>query len=164
MECGFVADNQPSFGNNGAGSDEKQQPMDPLRLSFIIDMLERIAKIKHLVTKEGVEALSKRELKFFIRTNKGTRGQDKQHITQWGISCLTPSYIFKQVVANPDEKPLSVILTSGTLQPMKILEQELKTNFKIKFVNEHFIKESQVFATVISTDLLGQEFKFNYEC
>ncbi len=46
---------------------------------------------------------------------------------------------------------------------MKILYQELQTQFKVKLVNEHFIKKSQVFATVINADYEGREFKFNFE-
>lgn len=84
-------------------------------------------------------------------------------MTQWGIQCLNPSYVFKQIANNQEERPLSVILTSGTLQPMKILYDELQTAFKVKLINEHFIDNSQVFATVVSQDYLGNPFKFNFE-
>ena len=46
---------------------------------------------------------------------------------------------------------------------MKILYQELRTQFKVKLVNEHFIEDSQVFATVIKDDYFNHPFKFNFE-
>ena len=46
---------------------------------------------------------------------------------------------------------------------MKILYQELKTHFKVKLVNEHFIDDEQVFATVVKDDFAGHPFKFNFE-
>ena len=62
-----------------------------------------------------------------------------------------------------DERPRSVILTSGTLSPMRILYTELRTHFKVKLINEHFIEDSQVFASIISSDFMGSKFKFNFE-
>ena len=50
-------------------------------------------------------------------------------IISFGLLCLNPSYIFKNLLE--DEKPRSVILTSGTLNPSKILETELQTEFKV---------------------------------
>ena len=55
--------------------------MDPHKLSHIIEMLEKIAKIKRLISRDGDHALAQRDLKFFIRTNKGMKGQVKHHIT-----------------------------------------------------------------------------------
>ena len=60
-------------------------------------------------------------------------------MTGFGILCLNPSYIFRKLVE--EEKPRSIILTSGTLSPMKILYTELRTHFKVKLVNEHFIDD-----------------------
>lgn len=148
----------------GAAQSDGPNPNDRQKLSSIIEMLEKIAKIKKMMTYD--DSLQLKDFKFFIRTNKstkGSKGPQQQHITQWGIYCLNPSYVFKQIVRDPDERPLSVILTSGTLQPFKILYQELKTSFKVKHVNEHFIDDSQVFATVINRDSEGNEFKFNFE-
>ena len=64
---------------------------------------------------------------------------------------------------DPDRKPRSVILTSGTLSPMRILYSELRTHFKVKLINEHFIKDQQVFASIVTSDFMGSNFKFNFE-
>ena len=74
---------------------------------------------------------------------------------------MNPSYIFRKLV--DEEQPRSIILTSGTLSPMKILYTELRTHFKVKLVNEHFIEDHRVFATIIKEDLHGNELKFNFE-
>ena len=46
---------------------------------------------------------------------------------------------------------------------MKILQYDLDTEFKVKLVNEHFILDSQVFATIVSTDYQSNKFKFNFD-
>ena len=46
---------------------------------------------------------------------------------------------------------------------MRILYTELRTQFKVKLINEHFIEDSQVFASIISSDFMGSQFKFNFE-
>ena len=46
---------------------------------------------------------------------------------------------------------------------MKILYTELRTHFKVKLVNEHFIEDNRVFASILDKDLSGNEFKFNFD-
>jgi Rad3-related DNA helicase len=71
--------------------------------------------------------------------------------------------VFKQLVMTDAEKLRSVILTSGTLSPMRIIYTELRTLFRVKLVNEHFIENERVFATILSSDFTGNKFKFNFE-
>lgn len=127
-------------------------------------MFTKIKKIKALLLTLPNKQVN--DFKMFIRTNKNNnfknQPKSEQHITHFGVHCLNPSYVFKQLLSN-DEKPRSIILTSGTLSPMKILQYDLNTEFKVKLVNEHFILDSQVFATIVSTDYQGNKFKFNFD-
>ena len=126
-------------------------------------MLEKIKKIKSLLATTANGQVG--DFKCFIRTNKNLKRQkmNDQHITNFGIQCLNPSYVFKQLMNTDGEKPRSVILTSGTLSPMRIVYTELRTLFRVKLVNEHFIEDERVFATILSSDFAGNKFKFNFE-
>ena len=46
---------------------------------------------------------------------------------------------------------------------MKILKYDLDSDFKVQLIGEHFIKQSQVFATILNSDFQGNKFKFNFD-
>lgn len=75
--------------------------------------------------------------------------------------CIDPSYIFKKLIE--EEKPLSVILTSGTLSPTNLFFSELKTHFEITHTSDHVISKERVLARIINRDFQGRSFKFGYE-
>jgi Rad3-related DNA helicase len=54
-------------------------------------------------------------------------------------------------------------LTSATLAPIKILRYDLDTEFKVQLVGQHFIRQQQVFATILPHDFEGNRFKFNFD-
>ena len=57
--------------------------------------------------------------------------------------CLNPALGFSQIT---ESQPKSILLTSGTLAPLKSFENELMTNFPIKLLNNHVINtKKQVF-------------------
>jgi hypothetical protein len=120
-----------------AFEDEIRDSLPKSKVTLVIDMLEKIRKIKKLMSDFGKSVQDMCDFKCYIRTNRSfkTKGLD-HHITQFGVHCLNPSYVFRQIVNDPKERPRSVILTSGTLSPMWILYSELKTHFKIKLTNE----------------------------
>jgi len=96
-------------------------------------MFSKIRKIKMLM-KSVSKSKKVDDFKMFIRTNKNnnySKGSNlsEQHITHFGVHCLNPAYVFKQLLS--DEQPRSVILTSGTLSPMKILKYDLDSDFKV---------------------------------
>ena len=129
----------------------RQDNQGKRELSKIIEMFMKIKKIKVLLN--TLQGHRTDEFKMFIRTNKNTSvnarpkqaGHGKapldQHITHFGVHCLNPSHVFKQLLEG-SERPRSIILTSGTLSPMKILQYDLNTEFRVKLVNEHFIRNS----------------------
>lgn len=75
--------------------------------------------------------------------------------------CLNPGITFKQIVQ--ELKPISIVLTSGTMSPMDSYEAELKIDFKLKLSCRHVIDpEKQVFVRVVKNSLNRQLFNFSY--
>jgi Rad3-related DNA helicase len=60
-------------------------------------------------------------------------------------------------------KPLSIILTSGTLSPLEQLDKELGIPFKEKLSNDHVINESQIYPVIMGSGIHGRRFKFNFD-
>ena len=57
--------------------------------------------------------------------------------------CLNPGVGFSEIT---ELNPRSILLTSGTLAPLKFFETELMTDFPIKLLNKHVIDtKKQVF-------------------
>ena len=73
--------------------------------------------------------------------------------------CFNPGLSFLVLA---EKKPRSVILTSGTLTPMDIVETDLKIPFEIKLVQGHIIDESQVLLQIVTRDCSNYLFNFNY--
>jgi hypothetical protein len=48
---------------------------------------------------------------------------NEDDLESFGILCLNPSYIFRKLIK--DEHPRSLLLTSGTLNPLDLLKSEL---------------------------------------
>lgn len=74
---------------------------------------------------------------------------------------MNPSITFKGIVE--ELKPVSIILTSGTLSPMDSYEAELKLSFPIKISCEHVINPNeQVLARVVKSSHTEKVFDFSY--
>lgn len=73
-------------------------------------LVENLQKMKNIrsITSPSVRT----DFTGFVKTNKVNQNET---ITSFGILCLNPSYIFRRLIE--EEKPHSVILTSGTLTP-----------------------------------------------
>ena len=59
-------------------------------------------------------------------------------------------------------KPRSIILASGTLKPMKDLEEELESKFEVKYESDHVIDSKQMICGVISKTLQGSPISFRF--
>lgn len=57
------------------------------------------------------------------------------------LKCFNPAFCFSEIMS---KQPRSLILASGTLSPLDLLEQELGVKFHIKLKNDHVIKDDQV--------------------
>ena len=67
---------------------------------------------------------------------------------------MDPSLSFKEMV---EEKPYAVFLTSDTLAPFDVLENEFKLKFDIILENEHIIKNDQFKFSLIQSSLYNAE-------
>lgn len=74
--------------------------------------------------------------------------------------CFSPGFGMKQLL---DQQVRCIILTSGTLAPLKPLISELAIPINVRLENPHIVKESQVFVKVISHGPDGQLLNSNFE-
>ena len=82
-------------------------------------------------------------------------------IIKLNIFCFNPGIGFNQIMKF---KPYSMILTSGTLAPFDVLENELKIQFDITLENEHIIDKSQYkFAIIKGMIVKDKKISFNFE-
>ena len=91
--------------------------------------------------------------------------QTKQYISKkvikLNIFCFNPGIGFNDIV---NFKPYSIIMTSGTLAPFDVLENELKIKFDITLENEHIIDRSQYkFIIIKGYELYNKILPFNFE-
>lgn len=78
-------------------------------------IIRQLASISHI----------HRDFTGFTKFEKDDYGSWQDNLESFGMLCLNPSYIFKKLLS--EEKPRSVILTSGTLNPLSVLKKELDT-------------------------------------
>ena len=82
-------------------------------------------------------------------------------IVKLNIFCFNPGIGFNDIIKC---KPYSIILTSGTLAPFDILEDELKVKFDTTLENEHIIDKSQIkFAIIKGMQVNNEKIYFNFE-
>lgn len=74
------------------------------------------------------------------------------------ISCLTSSLVFKYLASMG---PRSIVLASGTLQPLRFWPQETELEFPLALSNESFIEQKHAYACVVA-NYRGQDFDFSY--
>ena len=71
------------------------------------------------------------------------------------MQCLSPEFVFKFLL---NSKPVSLILTSGTLSPIPSLSKEIGVDFGDNILyNRHVIKPEQVFGAVLTSGIDGQK-------
>lgn len=93
-----------------------------------------------------------------ISQDNGMRGQ--KPVKNFGLWCFNPGFCFNEI----SELGLrSIILTSGTLSPMKSFAFELQTQFEVELENTHVIDKKQVCMGVMSKGPSGKEFQFTYQ-
>ena len=125
------------------------------KLSILLNLFEKINEILEdkNITKSYVYCLSDDK----VQTN--------HHITKkiikLNIFCFNPGLGFKDII---NFKPYSIIMTSGTLAPFDVLENELKVKFDVTLENEHIIPESQYkFVIIKGYEIYDKLFPFNFE-
>ena len=62
------------------------------------------------------------------------------------IICQSPSKVFNILSGL---KPISMVITSGTISPIEMLEKELEIPLGVQFINNHVIDQKQAFVSVL---------------
>jgi Rad3-related DNA helicase len=75
------------------------------------------------------------------------------------MKCCNPGFLFSCIVR---EKPVGLLLTSGTLSPLDTMESELQIPFQHQLKCPHVVNKSQVFATVVERSENYTSFNFSY--
>ena len=92
--------------------------------------------------------------------NKDTSEIDKiDIIKKFNIFCFSPHIEFNDILKN---NPFSIILTSGTLTPFKLFEDELNIKFKTTLENTHIVPSEQIKFSII-TEYSNGTYRFDYE-
>jgi regulator of telomere elongation helicase 1 len=99
------------------------------------------------------------EEKFQNRKSQNRKGKHKGMQCVFGFWCFNAGVGFKSLKSL---HPRSVILTSGTLSPLKSFEAELQMDFKNKLENPHVISPRQVNISILKQGISNNEFKFDY--
>ena len=93
--------------------------------------------------------------------NKDTNELDKiDIIKKFNIFCFNPEIEFIDIL---NSHPFSIILTSGTLTPFKLLEDELKIKFKTTLENYHIVPKEQIKFKIITNYSQNGIFCFDYK-
>ena len=125
------------------------------KLSMLLNLLEKINDIleNRDIVNSYVYCLSDEK----VQTNHYI----SKKIIKLNIFCFNPGIGFKDII---NFKPYSIIMTSGTLAPFDVLENELKVKFDITLENEHIIPQSQYkFVIIKGYEVYNKILRFNFE-
>lgn len=75
------------------------------------------------------------------------------------VLCFTPSPGFREIALT---LPRTIIITSGTLSPMRTFEQELDHEFPIKLENKHVADPSNIYVGIIDKGMTNKRFQFTF--
>ena len=125
------------------------------KLSILHNLLQKISAI--LEDKNIVNSY------VYCLSDEKIQGNHYIHkkVIKLNIFCFNPGLGFKDII---NFHPYSIILTSGTLAPFDILEEELKIKFDTTLENEHIIDQSQYkFIIIKGYELYNKNLHFNFE-
>ncbi|XP_049716954.1 Fanconi anemia group J protein [Elephas maximus indicus] len=89
---------------------------------------------------------------FFALPKNKKRSRQKTAVHVLNFWCLNPAVAFSDI----DEKVQTIVLTSGTLSPMKSFSSELGVTFTIQLEANHVINNSQVWVGTIGSGPTGR--------
>ena len=121
------------------------------KLPLYIAVLEKIYNFYINHNDKGIDSYI-----FFLSYIKNEEANNSNHnkIRKLTILCFDPSISLKKII---EEKPYAIFLTSDTLTPFDILENEFKLKFDIKLENEHIIQNDQFKFSIIQSSLYNAE-------
>ena len=93
--------------------------------------------------------------------NKDTNENEyiDDNIRKFNIFCFSPKIEFNDILKND---PFSIILTSGTLTPFKIYEDELQIKLNSTLENDHMVSKDQFLFEIITNYSENGKYRFDY--
>jgi DNA repair helicase Rad3 len=85
-----------------------------------------------------------------VEENKNQRDKKVTRSRTLFLHCMNPGFGYLDI---KDYKPITCIITSGTLHPLESTESELKTQFPIKLENKHVIDPCQVNFAILTASV-----------
>ena len=125
------------------------------KLNLLLNLFEKINDILEdkNISNSYVYCLSEEKIQ--------TKQYLQKKVIKLNIFCFNPGIGFNDIV---NFKPYSIIMTSGTLAPFDVLENELKIKFDTTLENEHIIDRSQYkFIIIKGYEVYNKIFPFNFE-
>ena len=125
------------------------------KLNLLLNLFEKINDILEdkNISNSYVYCLSEEKIQ--------TKQYIQKKVIKLNIFCFNPGIGFNDIV---NFKPYSIIMTSGTLAPFDVLENELKIKFDTTLENEHIIARSQYkFIIIKGYEVYNKIFPFNFE-
>ena len=126
-----------------------------------------LLKILTIISKIILDKNLQKSYTFYIENeekkkyNQNTNEIDNyDFIRKLNIFCFSPKIEFSDILKN---NPFSIILTSGTLAPFKIYEDELNIKFESTLENEHIVPEDQIQVNIISNYSTNGRYLFDYK-
>ena len=125
------------------------------KLNLLLNLFEKINDILEdkNISNSYVYCLSEEKIQ--------TKQYAQKKVIKLNIFCFNPGIGFNDII---NFKPYSIIMTSGTLAPFDVLENELKIKFDTTLENEHIIDRSQYkFIIIKGYELYNKLLPFNFE-
>ncbi|KAJ0180243.1 hypothetical protein K1T71_003647 [Dendrolimus kikuchii] len=133
----------------------------------IVDLLNVVFSGTTHSYKERVKLCYKVHLQIEDKKNKKSDGWGSLKTTNTKSAervlsywCFSPGFGMKQLL---DQNVRSIILTSGTLAPLKPLTSELGIPIGVKLENPHIVKSNQICVKIISQGPDGIQLNSNYQ-
>lgn len=136
-------------------------------LQKIVDLLNVVFSGTTHAYKERVKMCYKVHVQIEDKKNKKTDGWGalktgnsktaERVLSYW---CFSPGFGMKQLI---DQNVRSIILTSGTLAPLKPLTSELGIPIGVQLENPHIVKSNQICVKIMSQGPDGVQLNSNYQ-
>lgn len=126
-------------------------------LEYVQNCFKRMsyAVAEDLEPRSGPKQLSSH----YIRVYRERDLKDKV-FDYFAMKCCTPDFLMKRLIM---DRPISVIITSGTLSPLDSLESELGIAIQYKKVFPHVISKEQSAAYILMKGPLNTDLWYNYQ-
>ena len=127
------------------------------KISILIKILYVISELSKNITNQNFYTFFM-DIEEKIQKNNDSTETIKK-IKKINIFCFSPQLEFSDILKS---NPYSIIFTSGTLSPFKILEDELQIKFDITLENQHIVPIDQFKFDIVTDYSENGKYRFDY--